>query len=174
MCLNRSAALLRDHTFLDRNKHVLSVLASFFNTKTCAHLNPSACHQSTTWKWFTCKKWELFPFLLSFKCRVKSKSIKQLPKLSRCFGLSLPWRCPPFPVHLKRPHCRIFSRVSGSLRATRPPHTSAAKDSRMGTALVTPTKLLKIELPSTAASLHRAFSTPNAVALRDTETRHGL
>lgn len=30
-----------------------------------------------------------------------------------------------------------------------------------------PTKLAKIELPRTAASLHRAFSTPNAVALRD-------
>lgn len=57
--------------------------------------------------------------------------------------------------------------MSGSLRATRPPHTSAAKDNRMGTALVMPTKLLKIELLSTAASLHRAFSTPNAVALRD-------
>ncbi|KAG7231138.1 hypothetical protein INR49_027178, partial [Caranx melampygus] len=51
-----------------------------------------------------------------------------------------------------------------SLRATRPPHTSAVKDSRMGTALVTPTKLEKMVLPRIAASLHRAFSTPNAVA----------
>lgn len=57
--------------------------------------------------------------------------------------------------------------MSGSLRATRPPHTSAAKDSRMGMALVMPTKLEKIELPRTAASLQRAFRTPNAVALRD-------
>lgn len=55
--------------------------------------------------------------------------------------------------------------MSGSLRATRPPHTSAVKDSRMGMALVTPTKLEKMVLPRIAASLHRAFRTPNAVAL---------
>lgn len=79
-----------------------------------------------------------------------------------------PTTSPPVP-YLTSPHWRTFSRVSGSLRATRPPHTSAAKDSRMGMALVMPTKLAKIELPSTAANLQRAFSKPNAVALRDTD-----
>lgn len=51
------------------------------------------------------------------------------------------------------------------MRATTPPQTSAANDSRMGMALVMPTKLAKIELPRTAASLQRAFRTPKAVAL---------
>lgn len=60
-------------------------------------------------------------------------------------------------------------RVSGSLRATRPPQMSAAKDSRMGMALVTPTKLAKMELPKMAASLHMAFSRPKAVALGERE-----
>lgn len=65
-------------------------------------------------------------------------------------------------------HKRTFSRVSGSLRATRPPPTRAAKESRMGMALVMPTKLAKMELPSTAASLQRPLRTPNAVALKHT------
>lgn len=60
---------------------------------------------------------------------------------------------------------RSFSLVSGSLRASRPPPTSAAKESRMGTTLVMPTKEAKIELPKMAASLHRALSIPNAVVL---------
>lgn len=51
------------------------------------------------------------------------------------------------------------------MRATRPPHTRAAQERRMGTTLVTPTKEAKMELPRIAASLHRAFNTPNAVAL---------
>lgn len=37
----------------------------------------------------------------------------------------------------------------------------------MGMALVMPTKLEKTVLPRTAASLQRAFRTPNAVALRN-------
>lgn len=78
----------------------------------------------------------------------------------------------PYPPHshlstLVSLHWRIFCCVSGRLRATRPPHTSAVKDSRIGMALVIPTQLAKMELPRTAASLHRAFSTPEAVALRE-------
>lgn len=78
------------------------------------------------------------------------------------------------PIRLEWCHCRILSRVSGSLRATRPPHTSAVKDSRIGMALVMPTKLLTTELLRTAASLHKAFRTPNAEALRDKKTNVDL
>lgn len=63
-------------------------------------------------------------------------------------------------------YIRIFSLVSGSLRATTPPHTSAEKDSRMGMILVMPTNEAKMELPKMAASLQRALRTPNAVALK--------
>ena len=54
----------------------------------------------------------------------------------------------------------------GSLSATSPPQMSATKDSRMGTTVVMPTKLAKMELPKMAANLHMAFNRPNAVALR--------
>lgn len=95
---------------------------------------------------------------------------KQLLQLSNVLSYPLPSLNNPHPPNLTWSHCRIFSRVSGNLRATRPPHISAVKDSRMGTALVLLTKLVKIELPSTAANLHRAFSTPKAVALKYIET----
>lgn len=63
-------------------------------------------------------------------------------------------------------HCRTCPRVSGSLRAKELPRASAAEAKRMGTALVMPTKEVKMLMPSTAASLQRAFRNPNAVVLR--------
>lgn len=67
----------------------------------------------------------------------------------------------PQPPH----HCRTCPRVSGSLRARELPRASAAEANRMGTALVMPTKDVKMLMPSTAASLHSAFRNPNAVVL---------
>ena len=52
------------------------------------------------------------------------------------------------------------------MSATSPQQMSAVKERRIGTTLVMPTNEAKMELPKMAASLHRAFSTPNAVALR--------
>lgn len=63
-------------------------------------------------------------------------------------------------------HSRTFSLVSGSLRASSPPHSRAVQDRRMGMTVVTPTKEAKMELPKMAASLHTAFRRPNAVALQ--------
>lgn len=64
--------------------------------------------------------------------------------------------------------------MSGSFSANRPPPVKAVKERRTGTALVTPTKLEKMELPRMAASLHRAFNTPNAVALRNRKSQVSL
>lgn len=61
---------------------------------------------------------------------------------------------------------RIFSRVSGSLRATRPPQTRAAKARKMGMILVTPMKAEKIKLAMMAANLQMPFRIPNAVPLQ--------
>ena len=58
-----------------------------------------------------------------------------------------------------------FARVSGSLRATRPPPTRTDEAMRMGMALVMPTREPNIRFPITAASLHRALQKPNPVPL---------
>lgn len=61
---------------------------------------------------------------------------------------------------------RIFSRVSGSLSATRPPQTRAAKARKMGMILVTPMKAAKMKLAMMAASLLMPLRMPNAVPLQ--------
>lgn len=69
---------------------------------------------------------------------------------------------------------RIFSRVSGSLRATMPPQTRAAKARKMGMILVMPMKAAKIELAMMAANLQMPFRMPNAVPLQSQKDREGL
>lgn len=59
-----------------------------------------------------------------------------------------------------------LARVSGSRRPTSPPPTNTDDASRMGIALVMPTREPKIRLPSTAASLHMALQKPNPVPLQ--------
>lgn len=61
---------------------------------------------------------------------------------------------------------RIFSRVSGSLRATRPPQTRAAKARKMGIILVMPMKAAKMKLAMMVANLQIPFRMPNAVPLQ--------
>lgn len=63
------------------------------------------------------------------------------------------------------PHCSTCPRVSGSFRARELPRARAAEAKRIGAALVMPTKEVKMLIPSTAASLHRAFRKPKAVVL---------
>lgn len=63
------------------------------------------------------------------------------------------------------PHCSTCPRVSGSFKARELPRARAAEAKRMGAALVIPTKDVKMLIPSTAASLHRAFRKPKAVVL---------
>lgn len=63
----------------------------------------------------------------------------------------------------------MTSRVSGSLNASSPPHTSAEKDRKIGIILVMPINLPKMNVLMIAASLHVPFSTPKAVALRKQE-----
>lgn len=63
------------------------------------------------------------------------------------------------------PHCSTCPRVSGSFRARELPRARAAEAKRMGAALVIPTNDVKMLIPSTAASLHRAFRKPKAVVL---------
>lgn len=60
---------------------------------------------------------------------------------------------------------RIFSRVSGSLSATRPPQTRAEKARKIGMILVMPMKAAKMKLAMMAANLQMAFRMPNAVPL---------
>lgn len=62
-------------------------------------------------------------------------------------------------------HDRIFSRVSGSLRATSPPQTRAAKASKMGMIFVMPMKAAKMKLAMMAANLQMPLRMPNAVPL---------
>lgn len=62
-------------------------------------------------------------------------------------------------------HCSTCPRVSGNFRARELPRASAAEAKRMGAALVIPTKDVKMLIPSTAASLQRAFRKPKAVVL---------
>lgn len=65
---------------------------------------------------------------------------------------------------------RTLSRVSGSLRASRPPQTRAEKARKMGMILVMPIKAAKMKLPRMAANLQTPFMIPNAVPLqRQTE-----
>lgn len=64
---------------------------------------------------------------------------------------------------------RIFSRVSGSLSATRPPQTSAAKARKMGMILVMPMKAAKMKLAMMAANLLMPLRMPNAVPLQREE-----
>ena len=64
-------------------------------------------------------------------------------------------------------YMRTLERVSGSLSPTRPPPTSTAEASRMGMALVMPTREPKIRFPITAASLHMALQKPNPVPLEE-------
>lgn len=66
------------------------------------------------------------------------------------------------PLH----YCSTWPRVSGSLRARKLPSASAPEAKRMGTALVIPTKEVKMLIPKTAANLQRALRNPNAVVLR--------
>lgn len=73
--------------------------------------------------------------------------------------------CLPPPKPQTRPHCSTCPRVSGSFRARELPRARAAEAKRMGAALVIPTKDVKMLIPSTAASLHRAFKKPKAVVL---------
>lgn len=62
-------------------------------------------------------------------------------------------------------HCSTCPRVSGNFRARELPRASAAEANKMGAALVIPTKDVKMLIPSTAASLQRAFRKPKAVVL---------
>lgn len=64
---------------------------------------------------------------------------------------------------------RIFPRVSGSLRASRPPQTRAEKARKMGMILVMPMKAAKMKLPMIAANLQIPFRIPNAVPLLESE-----
>ena len=66
-------------------------------------------------------------------------------------------------------YCNTWPRVSGNFVARKLPAASAPAANRMGTALVMPTNDWKMLMPSTAASLQRAFRKPNAVVL---DTRH--
>lgn len=70
-------------------------------------------------------------------------------------------------------YMRTLARVSGSRSPTSPPPTNTDDASRMGMALVMPTREPKIRLPSTAASLHIALQKPNPVPLQ-TKRRRGL
>lgn len=72
---------------------------------------------------------------------------------------------PATPKPQRPPHCSTCPRVSGSFRARELPRARAAEAKRMGAALVIPTKDVKMLIPSTAASLHRAFRKPKAVVL---------
>lgn len=63
-----------------------------------------------------------------------------------------------------------LARVSGSRSPTRPPQTSTDDASRMGIALVMPTREPKIRFPNTAASLQMALQKPKPVPL---QTRGG-
>ena len=74
-------------------------------------------------------------------------------------------QCACHPRSPRDSHCSTCPRVSGSFRARELPRARAAEAKRMGTALVIPTKDVKMLIPSTAASLHRAFRKPKAVVL---------
>ena len=74
-------------------------------------------------------------------------------------------QCACHPQSPRFPHCSTCPRVSGSFRARELPRARAAEAKRMGAALVIPTKDVKMLIPSTAASLHRAFRKPKAVVL---------
>lgn len=83
--------------------------------------------------------------------------------------------CLPPPKSQRAPHCSTCPRVSGSFRARELPRARAAEAKRMGAALVIPTKDVKMLIPSTAASLHRAFRKPKAVVLfRGPPVQHGM
>lgn len=73
--------------------------------------------------------------------------------------------CLPPSKALRPSHCSTCPRVSGSFRARELPRARAAEANRMGAALVIPTKDVKMLIPSTAASLQRAFRKPKAVVL---------
>lgn len=75
-------------------------------------------------------------------------------------GGSLSLSLPP-PPH----HCKTCPRVSGNFKARELPRARAAEARKMGTALVMPTKEVKMLMPSTAASLQRALRKPKAVVL---------
>lgn len=74
-------------------------------------------------------------------------------------GIPLPQPSPP--PH----HCKTCPRVSGNFKARELPRARAAEARKMGTALVMPTKEVKMLMPSTAASLQRALRKPKAVVL---------
>lgn len=80
-----------------------------------------------------------------------------------CWSHSMP-AIPKVP-ETRPPHCSTCPRVSGSFRARELPRARAAEAKRMGAALVIPTKDVKMLIPSTAASLQRAFRKPKAVVL---------
>lgn len=80
---------------------------------------------------------------------------------------------PEAPETAPIPHCSTCPRVSGSFRARELPRARAAEAKRMGAALVMPTKDVKMLIPSTAASLHRAFRKPKAVVLLSAKPRGG-
>lgn len=80
--------------------------------------------------------------------------------------------CLPSPKPQRPPHCSTCPRVSGNFRARELPRARAAEAKRMGAALVIPTKDVKMLIPSTAASLHRAFKKPKAVVLLRSPQSH--
>lgn len=67
---------------------------------------------------------------------------------------------------------RTLARVSGSRSPTSPPPTSTADASKMGIALVMPTREPKIRLPNTAASLQMALQKPKPVPLKQKTNRN--
>lgn len=74
--------------------------------------------------------------------------------------------CTLLPTAGQRLYCNTWPLVSGNFVARKLPAASAPAANKMGTALVMPTNDWKMLMPSTAASLQRAFKKPNAVVLK--------
>lgn len=70
-----------------------------------------------------------------------------------------------YPLGAVPHYLSTWPRVSGNLSARKLPAARAPDANRMGTALVMPTKEVKILIPKTAANLQRALRNPNAVVL---------
>lgn len=72
----------------------------------------------------------------------------------------------------RRLYCNTWPLVSGNFVARKLPAARAPAANRMGKALVMPTNDWKMLIPSTAASLQRAFRKPNAVVLETRREGH--
>lgn len=72
----------------------------------------------------------------------------------------------------RRLYCNTWPLVSGNFVARKLPAARAPAANRMGMALVMPTNDWKMLIPSTAASLQRAFRKPNAVVLETRREGH--